>query len=229
MLEKKTIVDLTKTLDGTLEIYHDGNYSDPELVVKPWCTVTEQGFRVSQVALGTQTGTHIDAPAHFVEGGATLEQLPIEHLLGPYFRIDLDALRAEAIPGDVLAAYRDEPILFLASQQKQASINALFLRALCQIPAKLWVLSGSVRVLDCDPLYFHRFIAEQSIYLVEDLDQEAAKQVKPGGELIALPLRLTGVSGAPCRVVVVQDDRRQQRIEEMNDLRTTANLRNERI
>ncbi|GAK57279.1 putative cyclase superfamily [Candidatus Vecturithrix granuli] len=205
MLEKKTIIDLTKILDGTLEIYHDENYRDPELVIKPWCSVHEQGFRVSQVTLGTQTGTHIDAPAHFVEGGATLEQLPIEHLLGRYFWIDLDALRVEAILGDVLAAYRNEPILFLASQQKQAYMSEVCLRALCQVPAKLWALAGSVHVLDRDPLDFHRLIAEQGIYLVEDLDPEAAKQVQPGGDLIALPLRLTGVSGAPCRVVVVQD------------------------
>lgn len=205
MFEKKTLIDLTKALDDTLEIYHDEDYSDPELVVEPWCTVQEQGFWVSQIALGTQTGTHIDAPAHFVEGGATLEELPIEHLLGRYFWIDLDALRAETIPGDMLSAYRDEPILFLASQQKQTYISEVCLRALCQVTAKLWVLSGSVHVLDRDPLYFHRLIAEQGVYLVEDLAQEAVKQVKPGGELIALPLRLAGVSGAPCRVVVVQD------------------------
>ena len=205
MLENKTLVDLTRILDHTLDIYRDGNYADPELAVKPWCTVQEQGFWVSQVSLGTQTGTHIDAPAHFVEGGATLDQLPVEHLLGRYFWIDLDALRAETEPEEILAAYRSEPILFLASQQKQAYISEVCLRALCQVPAKLWTLAGSVHVLDHDPLYFHRVIAEHGIYLVEDLDQEAVKQVKPGGELIALPLRLAGVSGAPCRVIAAQD------------------------
>jgi kynurenine formamidase len=206
MFERKTIIDLTRILDDALEIYRTDQYCDPELTVKTWCTVQEQGFWVSQLALGTQTGTHIDAPAHFVEGGATLEQLPTERLLAPYFWIDLDTLTAATPAEELLAAYRSEPILFLASQQEQAQISEIVLRALCRLPARLWVLTGAVQVMGQDPLYVHRVIAEHGIYLVEDLDPAAAKQVKPGGALIALPLRLSGVSGAPCRVVVIQDE-----------------------
>src|SRR5689334_21278721 len=100
------MIDLTRRLDRALAIYADGDYRDPPLVVTPWCAVAERGFRVDAVALGTQTGTHIDAPSHFDPDGANLDALPIDALIGRYALIDL--------PGDdPAAAYRGEPILFV--------------------------------------------------------------------------------------------------------------------
>ncbi|MGM0651943.1 MAG: hypothetical protein ACQES4_04075 [Bacillota bacterium] len=58
-----------------------------------------------------------------------------------------------------------------------------------------------MRVHGRDFLYFNRFIAERGVCLVEDLESEVVQQVRAGGELIVLPLRLTGVSSAPRRVV----------------------------
>jgi len=201
---EKEIIDLTRSLDQDLEIYSAGKYEDPKLTLKPWASLREEGFRVSQVSLGTQTGTHIDAPSHFTEDGATLEQFPVRGLLGPYCWINLDTISGSANPGGQVSAYKGESILFLASPRGHAKItkNALF--TLCSLPAGLWVLSGSVSVEEGDPFYFNRAAAEHGIFLVEDLEPEASKQVKPGGKLIALPLKLSGVSGAPCRVVVIQ-------------------------
>ena len=58
------ILDLTKSLDQNLSIYIEGAYSDPPLQIETWCTIHEQGYKVSRLSMGTQTGTHIDAPAH---------------------------------------------------------------------------------------------------------------------------------------------------------------------
>ncbi len=204
---KKEIIDLTRVLDQSLEIYRDGSYSDPPLVVETWSTIEELGFSVCRIMLGTQTGTHIDAPAHFVEGGSTLDQLQTDKLIGSYFYIDLDLLAAAPGPEELFKLYNDEQILFLASRREQVVLSDSIFQALCSIPASLWVLSGSVKIIDRDPFYFHRAIAERGIYLAEDLDQSAAEKVKPGGELFALPLRLSGTSGSPCRIVVIQAER----------------------
>jgi arylformamidase len=202
--ENKEIIDLTKVLDQSLEIYRDGNYSDPQLAVEPWSTIKEQGFSVCSIGLGTQTGTHIDAPAHFIEGGSTLDQLQTDKLIGSYFWINMDLLTTESRPEELLNLYNDEQILFLASRREQVVISDSIFQTLCSIPARLWVICGTVTIIDRDPLYFHRAVAEHGIYLAEDLDQSAAQKVRPGGELIALPLRLSGVSGSPCRIVVLQ-------------------------
>ena len=70
------IIDLTRKLDESLSIYSGGGYSDPPLQVEAWCTIAEQGFKVSRLSMGTQTGTHIDAPAHFSPLGETSRLAP---------------------------------------------------------------------------------------------------------------------------------------------------------
>jgi len=209
MLERVHVVDLTRTIDHNLEIYADGAYRDPDFGVETWCTVESQGYWVSKLSLGTQTGTHIDAPAHFKSGGATLESLPAKYLLGPYFLIDLDRIHDSRQFEDVMEGYSGQLILLLTptpgrTSHSVAELTLTQFHRLCALGAKVWAVVGSVHVQGEDPLYFHVQLAEQGIFLVEDLDQEAASEVRPGGELIALPLRLTGVSGSPCRVLVLQ-------------------------
>ena len=86
------VLDLTRKLDGDLYIYSDGTYSDPPLMIEDWCSVQSQGYKVSRISIGTQCGTHIDAPSHFMEGGAELGALPLEALIGKYFLLDHKAL-----------------------------------------------------------------------------------------------------------------------------------------
>jgi len=68
----------------------------------------------------------------------------------------------------------------------------------------VWVIIHDIQVSGRDIFYFNRALAEADKYLVENVDEQAAMQVKSGGEIFALPLRLTSTSGAPCRVVVRQ-------------------------
>ncbi|NJN45224.1 MAG: hypothetical protein HC808_00530 [Candidatus Competibacteraceae bacterium] len=203
MLEKSKIIDLTRVLDEHLPVYADGQYRDPDFIAETWCTVVTQGYWVSKLSLGTQTGTHIDAPAHFKAGGDTLDALPVEQLIGRYFLIDLDRIVPEQSLENLLTDFSNETMLFLQSSG-EAQITVAQLEQLCTLAAAVWVVVGAVVVRDEQPLYFHRHIAERGVFLIEDLDQDAAQTVKPGGELIALPLRLNGLSGSPCRVLVLQ-------------------------
>lgn len=190
------ILDLTKPLDENLSIYAEENYSDPSLLIEDWCSVQSQGYKVSRVSLGTQCGTHIDAPSHFMEGGADLGALPVEALLGKYCLFDLDAAEAQI-------DYRGEPILFLKSKTGVEISEGVF-NSLLALPCRVWVIVFDVSVKGWDIFHFNRALAQADKYLVENLDEGAAQQVKPGGELFALPLKLTATSGAPCRVVVRQ-------------------------
>ena len=77
-------IDLTRKLDEHLWIYQEDGYADPPLVVDRWAERATAGFEVWRLALGTQTGTHIDAPCHFADGGATLDALPAGACIGAY-------------------------------------------------------------------------------------------------------------------------------------------------
>ncbi len=192
------IIDLTKPLDGNLHIYSEGTYSDPPLQIEPWCTVRGQGYKVSRVSLGTQCGTHIDAPSHFLEGGADLGELPVDALIGKYLLYDLDEIARNAELNG-----REESILFLRSSGHVEIPEDAF-NSLLALPCRVWVIIHEISISGRDGFYFNRALAEAGKYLVEDVNETAAMRVNQGGEIFALPLSLAAASGAPCRVVVRQ-------------------------
>lgn len=195
-MKRTKILDLTRTLDQELPIYSEVGYSDPPLQVETWCTVAGQGYWVSRLSLGTQSGTHMDAPAHFVAGAADLSALPLSALLGEYYLLEL---KKSSTP----SGYQGQPILFLRSCAPIEIPEATF-TALLALPCRLWVIVHEISIQGRDAFFFNRTLAQSDKYLVENLDVETARQVKQGGELFALPLKLVDTSGAPCRVVVRQ-------------------------
>ena len=66
--------DLTHPLDAGTWTYP----GDPPVSVEPHATITEDGYRVSALSLGTHAGTHLDAPSHTEANGATVDELPVE-------------------------------------------------------------------------------------------------------------------------------------------------------
>ena len=202
-LEKNTIIDLTKPLDKSFIPFAAGKYCDPPLDISEWSSVTDEGFRVSRISMGTQSGTHMDAPAHFLDDGATLDLLSPDHFVGNYFLLDLPLIASASDVAKRLDAYRHEKILFLRTPEHQAArLSFDVMQKILSLPPLLWVLSGEIEIEHVRPLEFHRIVARAGKFLVEDLDQHAAHLVSGCGEMFALPLRLTGVSGSPCRVIV---------------------------
>lgn len=202
----RPVIDLTKMIKPEMEIYREGDYSDPPVEIQTWCTVDGQGFQVSKLSLSTQTGTHIDAPAHFVADADTLDAMPVDNLLGRYCLLDISDSDTGRLKAQVSAIYDHEPILFLRADRLFRPIAVSDFRALSSIPCSVWILAGEISVEGEDMYYFNRSLAEKGIFLVEDLDCEAANRVQPGGRIIIMPLRLADVSGSPCRVVVEQAD-----------------------
>jgi kynurenine formamidase len=191
-------------MDASLPIYGEEGYSDPAFECVEWCTVASRGFRVSAVRLGTQTGTHVDAPAHFDAAGATLDALPIDRLVGRYLLIDLPARSSAESIAEVCGGFADQEILFIRTPGSAARLAPAGLESLLGLSPRVWVIAGAIEIEGRPALELHRLLAAAGVYLVEDLDREAARLVQPGGEIAALPLALVGTSGAPCRVVVWQ-------------------------
>lgn len=190
-------IDLTRPLDATLPLYAEADYRDPPVRSRRWCSVGTRGFAVWQVELGSQSGTHIDAPAHFVAGGAPLEALDPGHLIGRYRLLRTGDL-AEA---PIIAGHGGEPILFLEASAHPEIAPGIF-ETLLALPCPVWVMAGEGQVAGCAPFHLHRRLAETGRFLIEDLDPGSIPRVPPRGEIVALPLKLQGTSGAPVRVLV---------------------------
>lgn len=187
--------DLTRVMDSALAPYAAGDYADPALAIGDWTDIPRSGFAVQQLVMGTQTGTHTDAPAHMHPGGATLEALPAPAFVGAFAYLSAAMLAAGQAPVGAGA------ILYLDALDGPA-VDPAAVDALIGPRWPVWVMAGGLRLTGGDPLHLHRALARAGVWLVEDLDEAAARIVTGPGEIIALPLRLSGASGAPTRVLV---------------------------
>ena len=82
------VVDLSVPLDDRTPVYP----GDPPVRLTPVATIARDGYNLLAVHMGSQSGTHCDAPVHFLEDGLTLDQLPLERFVGPGVLVDATGL-----------------------------------------------------------------------------------------------------------------------------------------
>jgi arylformamidase len=168
---------------------------------------------VSKLELGAHTGTHMDAPRHFLADGAGLDDLPLDATIGPARVIRIEH-PYEILPGE-LEAYRlraGERVLFLTRNSERCWKNNRFVEDFVYISAAAaqFLVQRQVRTVGIDYLSVggyvhdgvetHRILLGAGIWLIEGLNLSA---VKPGAyELVCLPLRVAGADGAPARAIL---------------------------
>ena len=81
----RRVVDLSHPVDHDTPVYP----GDPEPSFTPATTIAEHGYNVLHVEMGSQTGTHLDAPYHFLEDGDRVEQLDPALLCAPAVIVDV--------------------------------------------------------------------------------------------------------------------------------------------
>lgn len=160
---------------------------------------------VSRAALGLHTGTHVDAPLHFIEGAGAVDGLALHALVGPCRVVTLPDLD----PDRVAAALPDaERVLFKTPNSElwaRDSFTEDFL-SFDAAGARVLVERG-VRLVGVDYLSVgdaeaHRVLLGAGVVVVEGLD---LRGVESGAyELVCLPLRVVGADGAPARAVLVR-------------------------
>lgn len=72
------LIDLSQTIRHDMNVYP----GDPVVRVKEIHTLEKEGWRLKQLELGSHTGTHVDAPAHMVADGKTIDELPLDRFYG---------------------------------------------------------------------------------------------------------------------------------------------------
>ena len=167
-------------------------------------------FNVTRLDLSTHTGTHLDAPLHFVDGGATVDSIPLETLYGPCHVVDAASvggqLDAAALGG--LDLPPGERLLFKTRNGAlwERETFSWDFTALTADGAEALVERG-VRLVGIDYLSIgdfdaHRVLLGAGVVPLEGLDLRA---VEPGPyTLVCLPLKLVGVEGSPARALLVR-------------------------
>jgi arylformamidase len=171
---------------------------------------------VSELRLGSHTGTHVDPPAHFLEGGATIDALPLDVLIGPALVADLggaqvigpaelDALELPAGTERLLCRTRNSELWSRGRVEFPEDYVAV------TPDGARWVVDRGIRLVGVDFLSVerdgppdfpvHRTLLGGGVVVVEGLDLSA---VDPGPyTLVCAPLKIMGGDGAPARALLI--------------------------
>lgn len=173
-----------------------------------------EGVNLSKYSLGAHSGTHVDAPLHFLEGGFSIDRVDVGRLIGPVLVIEIPA-DAACLTAPILEQYPwrgHERLLFKTRnschdllrnpsfQQDYTYIAADAAELLATEPlAMVGVDYLSVEGFQHEPRT-HRALLGNSIAVVEGL---RLTNIAAGAyEIIVLPLRIVGHEGAPARALL---------------------------
>lgn len=201
--EEMEIFDITRPLSGEILVYPGD--------LKPAFRQRDEGkYLISDLHMSTHTGTHIDAPVHYLKSGDTIDTIPLVNLIGRCRVVDASGagsnITAEQLDGKTDNAPR---LLLKTSFSGQnhfiENYPSLSLDAARFITSKgiccVGIDSPSIESYLCDGTV-HQELLGKGCIIIELLDLSAV----PEGDydMIALPLRLEGLDGSPARVVLMK-------------------------
>lgn len=215
------IIDLTLTIEEGMQTFPTHWH--------PFVEITQLGRHglenreTRKLILGTHTGTHIDAPRHFIPGGDTVDQIPLERLIGPASVLDLTAFGAgmEVSASDlagILGERSAERILMRFDWDRNLGTMTYYDESpYLSEEAAQWLVGRGCQLLGMDTAMpdnpkngrngpsdspNHKILLGNGVILLEyminlgDLDQ-------PIVQLIVAPLKIRGGDGAPVRVFAI--------------------------
>ena len=214
MLLSMKIYDVTVAISETVPIYE----GDPKVKIDSFVSIANgSAANVSNVCFGAHTGTHVDAPNHFIDGTRTVGDLDVEKLIGPCLVVE--------IPTDVIAIEPEHlPVLQDIDRIVFKTRNSAFWNTpedgfrtdftyITHATAKTLADNG-IKLVGIDYLSIeapgaeghpvHITLLEKDIVILEGLD---LREIAAGDyELICLPLKYVGGTGdgAPARTVLRQ-------------------------
>lgn len=211
MIENK-LIDVTVPMRPRMPQW-DG---EEVFAATPLSRTPDDVSNVLHLTMTSHTGTHVDAPRHFIHDGATLDQIPLDRWVGPCLVVDFAALDQDITADDLMLTEipdGTERLIFktrnsaLWSSSPDAFVHDYI--ALAPSGAE-WLVESNVGLLGIDYLSIgsvrpdgvetHLTLLGNGVVIVEGLNLST---VAAGHyELLCFPLNLAGSDGAPARVAL---------------------------
>lgn len=210
-LKQMPIYDVTVPIRAGMPIYE----GDPALNIEAWSAMAKgDSANVSFLHFGAHTGTHVDAPAHFIEDANKIDSLPLDVLIGPARVIRVPDDRMEIDPEFINGCDLTNVTRVLFHTRNSSFWNEGFRKDFTHVlPEAAELLVGrGIKLVGNDYLSVEKFhsghhrthltLLRNDVVIVEGLNLADV----PAGdyELICLPMKIADGAGdgAPARVVL---------------------------
>jgi len=203
------VIDISMELNERTVVWKEDQ--PPEL--KPVARIPQAPCNFTWLSFGSHAGTHIDAPYYLFNDKWTSDQVPMERLIGKCQVLDLTNIESTITEKDLEHYTITQPRLLLKTRNSYDPMSIYNPEhiALSKGAAR-YIIDKGVTTLGYDYQSFeregksdlHRMFLEKQITLIDNLRprEVEAKEYT----LICLPVKVTGIDGAPARVILLEED-----------------------
>lgn len=193
--------DVTRPLNGSVVVYPGDHV--PKIVQE------DRGrYLLSSLHLSTHSGTHIDAPSHYIPGAASIDIIPPEKMTGECRVIEIAGRDPEISARNLEPALKDTKKILLktwfsgeeAFREDYPGLSPDAADAIVRAGIEcVGIDSPSIEPYSGDGSV-HRTLLSRGVVIIELLSLEAVREGHYW--MVALPMRLEGLDGSPCRVLL---------------------------
>ena len=209
------LVDLTLTVSDKIPTFP----GSPQPSFIPWENVKEDGYNLELLFLSTHTGTHMDAPYHFLEKGAKIHEISLKKLVSEAVLIKSKKKGGESITKTDIQKFEKKhgkiasfsSVIFYTGWQRNLQKKYYFTKNPgLSVSAAKYLASKKINLVGIDSpsidlgkdskFSVHQIFAKKGMLIVENLaNLEKIKSSK--FHLVVLPLKLKNATGSPVRAI----------------------------
>ena len=209
------IIDLTLTVSDKIPTFP----SSPQPNFIPWENIKEDGYNLEVLFLSSHTGTHMDAPHHFLEKGAKIHEISLKKLVSEAALIQCRKNGGQSITKTDIQKFEKNhgkienfsSVIFYTGWQKNLQKKYYFTKNPgLSVSAAKYLTSKKISLvgidspsidLGKDPKFsVHQIFAKKGVLIVENL-ANLDKIKSPTFHLVVLPLKLKNATGSPVRAI----------------------------
>ena len=209
------ILDLTLTISNKIPTFP----GSPQPKFIPWENVRDDGYNLEFLFMSTHTGTHVDAPYHFLEKGAKIHEISLKKLVSEAVLIQSKKKDGESITKTDIQKFEKKhgkiasfsSVIFYTGWQRNLQKKYYFTKNPgLSVSAAKYLASKKINLVGIDSpsidlgtdskFSVHQIFAKKGILIVENLaNLEKIKSSK--FHLVVLPLKLKNATGSPVRAI----------------------------
>jgi arylformamidase len=203
LLKLLKIHDLTHIISQDMPVYP----GDPQPKFDPHATIKDNNANITRITVGSHTGTHVDAPWHFLQEGNSIDMEPLDKFIGEAAIIDAsgkNSITAEDFSGYDIRS-NDIVLMYTGTGERRTDFAYL------DISAAEWMVEHEVKCVGIDTASvekygekdapIHKMLLARDIGIIENLvnlKQFAGSRMF----FMCLPLLLKGIDGSPARAAL---------------------------